>query len=280
MRRWIAVAVAAVVLVVVGIKLWAWQTERARVAERERAMTVLKADIKKLGGKLKLDAASSGKSVTGIDFSGTRVGDEDLARFAKLTRLRELDLSGTGISDVGAEYLEGITSLRVLNVSGTKISYAGFKKLKARLQKAKIDVGLSAAELDRDPKQVQAIYEIKQLGGKVELDIANSGKPVIAVDLSSTRISDADLARLRAFPLLQKLQLGGTHITDEGLTRLKSFANLETLLLGGTLVTDAGIPHLAAIRSLKHLFVAETRITYAGIKELHDKLPGTTINRW
>lgn len=280
MKRWFAVAAAAIVLLVIGIKLWAWQSERARIAERERAMAALKADIKKLGGKLEVDAQAAGKPVTEVNLSDTRVGDEDMVRLTKLPRLKKLNLSGTNISDVGAEYLERIVSLRVLNLSGTKISYAGFKKLKSTLPKAKIDVGLTAAELDRDAKQVQAIFEIRQLGGKIELDAAHSGKPVIAVDLSSTRISDADLSRLKAFPLLQKLNVGGTHVTDDGLTRLKGLANLETLLLGGTMVTDAGIPHLTAMRHLKHIFVYETRITYAGIKELHDKLPGTTINRW
>lgn len=283
MKRWLAVAVAAGVLVVVGIKIWLSQQEQARVAERAQALASLKADVKRLGGQLELDSRSREHPVSGIDLSGTGIEDNDfssLFKYQRLMHLRKLDLSGTQITEESIDRLLGLESLRSLRLGGSRMSYAGYSRLKSNLPRTSINIGLTGSEFKRDDRQVQAIYEIKLLGGKVEIDDSVAGRPVTGVDLSSTRVRDSDLSRLKAFPQLVKLQLGGTRITDEGLTRLTGFASLETLLLGGTLVTDAGVPHLAKIKSLKKIFLGETRVTYAGYAELHKLLPAAQINRW
>jgi hypothetical protein len=140
--------------------------------------------------------------------------------------------------------------------------------------------------------QDEAIETIQKLGGTVEVDTTQPGKPVIKVDLHQTTISDRDLAVLTAFPDLQILDLrltgvgdeGVAHLknltklrflnlfrsqlTDTGLTYLNRMSELETLLIGGTKVSDKGMVHLKSFKKLKKVSLFDTQVGDAGLDQL------------
>ena len=58
-----------------------------------------------------------------------------------------------------------------------------------------------------DEAEDKAVAFIKKLGGAVMRDEKKPGKPVVHVDLSRTKISDAALKELATFKQLQKLDL-------------------------------------------------------------------------
>ena len=60
------------------------------------------------------------------------------------------------------------------------------------------------------------------------------------VDLGMT-IGDGDLARLRAFPHLQKLDLTGRPITDAAVPSISRLKELRILRVAGTKITDEGV---------------------------------------
>src|SRR5438045_453059 len=62
----------------------------------------------------------------------------------------------------------------------------------------------------------QAIATIEKLGGKIFRDPKMPGKPVVGVDLSSTKVSDATLKQLTALKQVRELSLTGP-VTDAGL---------------------------------------------------------------
>ena len=62
---------------------------------------------------------------------------------------------------------------------------------------------------------------IEKLGGQVTVDAESPTRPVIAIDLAETKVADADLEQLKAFPRLETLNLDHTQITDAGLEHLK-----------------------------------------------------------
>jgi len=107
---------------------------------------------------------------------------------------------------------------------------------------------------------------VRQLGGQVLVERVEDRVFVVAVNLSGTPISDADLLRLSGLGGLRRLWLGGTAITDIGLTILNDFGSLEELSLAHTGVTDAGLPLLAFLPRLRKLSLEGTRITDAGIE--------------
>jgi predicted Zn finger-like uncharacterized protein len=87
--------------------------------------------------------------------------------------------------------------------------------------------------------------EVEARGGTVELDPANQDDDiVIAISFRGGRVTDADLAHLKDFPRMARLDLSNTGITDQGLAHLKACKNLQQLLLSGTRVTEQGVQDL------------------------------------
>ena len=79
----------------------------------------------------------------------------------------------------------------------------------------------------------KAIAEIQKLGGRVT-----------GLDLSSTKVTDAELVHIQGLSQLQTLNLGSTSITDAGLAHLAGLTELQVLDLSSTKVTDAGVAEL------------------------------------
>jgi hypothetical protein len=82
-------------------------------------------------------------------------------------------------------------------------------------------------------------------------------KTLHVLDLSSSRITDEGLARLRVFTSLRQLDLRGTPVSLRGLQRLLPLPHLKWLYVGGTAVTWWGrlwlrwfFPYLHIIRRM------------------------------
>jgi hypothetical protein len=127
-------------------------------------------------------------------------------------------------------------------------------------------------------------------GGRTTQD--ESGH-IVALDLTSTWISDADLARVAELPHLRRLDLAHTRVTDVGMEHLKAlpaiselnlyyaefitddsiaslkaWSRIERLNLRGTKVTSRVFEYLAHLTSLKSLDLAYTQIDDEGFEEL------------
>src|SRR6187402_3260958 len=116
--------------------------------------------------------------------------------------------------------------------------------------------------------EAAAIVAIKKMGGKITVDEARPGKPVIKVVMAMKTVTDADLIQVAAFSQLQSLQLRTSRVTDAGLIHLQGLTQLQVLHLGNTQVTDAGMPALQGLTNLKELDFTGDKITDAGIAAL------------
>jgi Leucine-rich repeat (LRR) protein len=129
----------------------------------------------------------------------------------------------------------------------------------------------------------EAVKAIKQLGGSVEVNENAPDRPIVRVDLCYTKVTDAELRKLKALKHLQCLLLDNTSVTDAGLKELKKLKNLEMLILGTPQVTDAGLKELKELTNLRVLGLIDTRVTEEGLKELkelkslHDLLLNGTL---
>lgn len=101
---------------------------------------------------------------------------------------------------------------------------------------------------------------------------------IYALDLSGTKVKDADLSNLAGMRNLSRLILSKTEITDAGLANLKTNAALEILNLYGTMVSDAGMEHLAALKSLKKVYLWKSKATEAGANALSAAVPGVVVS--
>lgn len=65
-----------------------------------------------------------------LNFSGTNLGDNDLAHLAELSELQELGLTGTKVTDVGLVHLGGFKNLTTLTLNECDVADDGMVHLK------------------------------------------------------------------------------------------------------------------------------------------------------
>ncbi|HEX2751400.1 MAG TPA: c-type cytochrome domain-containing protein [Verrucomicrobiales bacterium] len=109
-------------------------------------------------------------------------------------------------------------------------------------------------------------------------ELAPMALNIYALDLSRTKVKDADLAALSGMKNLQTLILSKTEISDAGIAHLAGNTALESLNLYNTMVSDAAIPGLSGLKALKKVFVWNSKVTDAGVKQLQEAIPGVSVN--
>lgn len=151
-----------------------------------------------------------------------------------------------------------------------------------------------------DPRVIEALKKdhvvirpLSKNGFVLELDFSHSDRAegdlklaelapialhIHAIDLSRTRVSDADLAHLLPMKNLSRLLLSRTRITDAGLPALVHNTNLEQLNLYSTGVGDAGLATLSSLKSLKKVYLWQSLATPEGAKHLQEKVPGLMVS--
>ena len=105
-------------------------------------------------------------------------------------------------------------------------------------------VGLAGCGREPSDPAEKSASAILKLGGVVSRDKKLPGRPVVGVDLSGNKITDAGLKDLKDLTGLQWLDLTVNKISDAGLKDLKDLKGLQTLSLSFTQITDAGLKDL------------------------------------
>jgi hypothetical protein len=111
-----------------------------------------------------------------------------------------------------------------------------------------------AAELSEEG----VLERLTAAGGSVTRDAGR----VIRVDLSSSWVTDADLALVAALPGIEAIDLSQTKISDMGLEHLKGLSSVRELNLHfAEYVTDSGIAHITGWKNLERLTLRGTKVT-------------------
>ena len=228
-------------------------------------------------------------SLRSLDFTLTRISDEDLAMLASrdgggdgLMNLHQLYLRSTPVSDDGLAVLGKMTSLQTLMLDNTEITDDGLVHLKNL-------TNLQTLILDNTEITDDGLVHLKNLTNLQLLVLANTEitddglvhlknlTSLTSLNLNGTRITDAGLLHLEAIapsepqlgyaapePQLGQLWLSGTRVSDAGLVHLKELSNLYGLALSSTGVTDAGLSQLAGLTRLRDLHLQGTAVTETG----------------
>ncbi len=109
-------------------------------------------------------------------------------------------------------------------------------------------------------------------------DLDSLAQQVTWLDLRGSDVTDADLARLAAFPHLTRLNLSNTSITGSGLASISGSSFLEYINLYGTGVMDAAMVHIAPIKTLTAIYLWQTAVTPEGVALLKSSLPDAEID--
>src|SRR5437763_1395499 len=111
--------------------------------------------------------------------------------------------------------------------------------------------------------EASAVAALKKLKAEVTLDDKMPGKPVVAIDLTNSPVTDADLKNLKQLPHLKSIDLANTRVTAKGLKELNGLKQLTTVGLYGTLTSDADLKELKDLQQLTRLNLTLTRVTDA-----------------
>jgi Leucine Rich repeat len=161
--------------------------------------------------------------------SGSRLGDEGLARIGAMDELEDIELYDTRVTDVGLAHLARMSRLQYVNLARLKVTDAGLVAL-ARLTRLKV-LNLSHTSVtDAGLAHLKGLEQLSNLG------------------LAETSVTDAGLAHLRGLEQLSTLDLTGTKLTDAALVHIKAIPNLKLVILPKSGVTDEGIADLKQAR--------------------------------
>jgi len=116
--------------------------------------------------------------------------------------------------------------------------------------------------LEAEETQDQAIAVLKAADAEVMLD--SKGNAIsVTIPFSVTvvpRVTNDDLAHLRALPFLKQLKLHQcANITNDGMRHLSGLNSLESLELSMTNVTEAGLDHCKGLTALETLFIGNLK---------------------
>lgn len=82
---------------------------------------------------------------------------------------------------------------------------------------------------------------------------------IVDAELARTKVTDAGLKSLAAFPNLRSLDLTRTAVTSDGLAALAGLQRLEAINLTETAVDDRGVARLRSLPALKRLWLFGTK---------------------
>ncbi len=113
----------------------------------------------------------------------------------------------------------------------------------------------------------RALEFVDRVGGQIQARLAADPSQILAVDLSNTKIQNADLDYLTGLPGLERLNLSHTEIDGEGVELLSPLHWLTELDLSHTRVGDLGLKQMATLPRLQHVYLTGTEVTADGLAD-------------
>ncbi len=197
------------------------------------------------------------ENLTSLTLTSATLLPEDLSVLGQATSLKVLGLSGTKTNDVVVGNLTTLSNLESLDLSFTAISPAAGASM-SRFTNLHV---LNLASTPADDSTIAAI----------------SSLPIKDLMLSRTRISNASLATIRQFELLEALQVPFCGVTGAGFQGY-SGSGLKLLNVGETTFGLDGFINIKGIASLENLNVYQAGLVeHIKIKTVFKSFPNLKI---
>lgn len=233
-----------------------------------------------------------------VDFSGSKVRDDDLAALTELRHLYHLNLSNTNITDQAMETIAACPHLLELDLSHTQVTDIGIVKLKslqylAWLNTEDTDVTYPAlGELDdllpwASFAEQRAIAEVQAYGAQahsnrrylegvhyLDLTVVQGGEELSGGDLllgmnRKLDLSRADIVHLAHLNSIRYLNLHDIRIEPGSFVDVPMLPKLQEVTIWHTDISDADLQHLARQTQVEKLIIGNSKtVTDVGISEL------------
>jgi hypothetical protein len=230
----------------------------------------------------------------GLDFSASRLRDDDLEQVVEINHIKQLNLAGTQISDTALRHLDKLEFLERIDLGNTAVTDKGIARLSSRRRLASLRVvgtTVSYDALERlDAKlphahfcEQRAIEELKAAGIQVVdpprwIEVPNdfghveAGREALAVVAGMNRkisLTAQDVARLGYLQWLREMTFHTVTLGPEGLAALRPLAKLKHLDIWFVNLSDSDLMSLARQTQLESLTIHGCdQITDAGLMQL------------
>jgi hypothetical protein len=245
-----------------------------------------------------VDVSYANYPVYGLDFSGTKLNDDDLALINQVEHIRELILRNTQISDEGLPYLQKVRLLRSLDLRGTTVTDRGLAHLQdmndlvsVRLAQTKVTYAALEALDARLPYtescEERAIDELQLPGIQMvafpgTVQVARSHEPsrsfntvgrarFIAVGMQQQplSISAEHVTHLAHLSSLKEMRINSVTFDSQCLSGLGPLPKLEQIDIYFTNLTDTDLKSIARQTQLRTLTIYKANeLTDAGVAQL------------
>lgn len=235
-------------------------------------------------------------TLVGLDFSGTKVKDADLALLPKIRYVKELNLSNTQITDAGLAHLAKLEYLTKLDLSGTKVTDQGMTHLGGLDILASLRVaGTSVSHAALEPLDVKlpyahfreekAVEELKAAGIQVvgsvrhfEGDMArgcwmiHGGTEAVHIIVGMNRkltVTRQDVENLSYLPSVYEVTFHTVTLGPQGLAGWQPLEKLRTLEFWFINLSDNDLATIGRQTQLETLAIYDAdAITDTGLQQL------------
>lgn len=104
------------------------------------------------------------------------------------------------------------------------------------------------------------------------------GPNILWLNLSGTKINDAQMKAIGKLKNISKLNLNNTMVSDAGIAELTTLSNLQYLNLTGTEVSAKGLVSLAGLKNLKNIYLYQSKVTRSDWPALQKTFSGASLD--
>jgi len=101
---------------------------------------------------------------------------------------------------------------------------------------------------------------------------------IVNLNLARSQVTDAGVAGLKGFVVLESLRLDSTGMGDAALACVAAMPRLKVLNVHSTSITDAGLAGLKQATALERVYAWNTKVTPAGAAGLASSRPSLRVN--
>ena len=217
-----------------------------------------------------------------LDFSNTKVGNQELEKIAKLQHIQDLNLQSTQVTDEGLVHLQKLRYLRKLNLSGTQVTDRGLKHLSEiksllSLHVERTNVCYAALE-EMDAAfpiarfcEERAIEDLKAAGVQVvhfsrhhEVELENAYTQVmqageeasdVCVGMNRQLALKEELVLLNYLTSVRDIVIHSVTITPGSLAEMKRLPKLKELSIYSTNIIDSDLEGISTQTQLESLII-------------------------
>jgi hypothetical protein len=236
-----------------------------------------------------------------VDFTGEKIGDEEVRRVCRLkgVSIEALGLENTLVTDAALDDVVQLPELIVLDLAGTSVTDAGIAKLSRADQLVKLDVSRTAVsyealdELERQQptevyfSQTKAINDLKQLRVQFvdiplfdlpSTSLMRNGEDIHLASVYNSQLKANEFSLLSRLKTVEEIRIRDCPIPLGEIEKWQGLKDLREVEMWLCDLSAGQARELAKLSQLKTLELGHCGISNEEVEMLRKSLPNCKVN--